>query len=198
MRAQVGYIPDADRVVAEIAAVLAGEPPADSTPRELAGEGWRSLLPPLTAAELQEWVKTAAAGAGLTNATATEIRLPTGEIFFRVASGEQVLWAVVAGRAKVCNVCHDIFFIVLFDGGGRVVDLAPIMLTKYKNVEFDEQDVAFLKSRVVGRLLSRDIVFDPTVDAVTAATMTSTLVFDTLRRLGETWARMVKAGEAQP
>jgi len=42
------------------------------------------------------------------------------------------------------------------------VNLAPITITKYKNVEFDEKDVAFLKSRVVGRLLSRDIVFDPT------------------------------------
>ena len=101
---------------------------------------------------------------------------------------------MVAGRAKVCNVCHDIFFIVVFDDGGLVVNLAPIIITKYKNVEFDANDVAFLKSRVVGRLLSREIVFDPTVDAVSTATMSSALVFDTLRRLRETWAGMVKAG----
>ena len=105
---------------------------------------------------------------------------------------------MVAGRAKVCNVCHDIFFIVVFDDGGLVVNLAPIIITKYKNVEFDANDVAFLKSRVVGRLLSREIVFDPTVDAVSTATMSSALVFDTLRRLRETWAGMVKAGLAKP
>ena len=61
-----------------------------------------------------------------------------------------------------------------------VVNLYPITITKYKNVEFDEKDVAFLKSRVVGRLLSRDIVFD------------------TLRRLRETWAGMVRSGLAKP
>ena len=103
---------------------------------------------------------------GLPGARATPVPLPSGETFYRLAAGGKALWALVAGRAKVCNVCHDIFFIVLFDEGGTVVGLEPITITKYKNVEFDERDVAFLRGRVVGRPLSRDIVFDPTVDAV--------------------------------
>jgi hypothetical protein len=78
------------------------------------------------------------------------------------------------------------------------VNLAPITITKYQNVEFEPDDVAFLTARVVGRLLSRDIVFDPAVDAVSTATMSSALVFDTLRRLRETWADMVKTGIARP
>lgn len=197
-RAQVGYIPQAGLIVAEIESALADAPPADATPRELAGRGWRSLTPPLSAAELKSRVASAAAAAGVASAKIDEVQLPEGEIFYRAAGADRVLWALIAGRAKVCNVCHDLFFIVLFDGGGRVVDLAPIVLTKYKNVEFDEGDVAFLRSRVVGRLLSPDIVFDPTVDAVSAATMTSALVFDTLRRLGETWAAMVEAGKGKP
>jgi hypothetical protein len=104
----------------------------------------------------------------------------------------------VAGRAKVCNVCHDIFFVVVFDDGGTVVGLTPITITKYKNVELDEKDVAFLRSRVVGRRLSPPVVFDPAVDAVSTATMSSSLVFDTLRRLGDGWAALVSAGKAQP
>jgi hypothetical protein len=197
-RAQVGLIPQAGTVVAAIEAALADAPPADATPRELAGSAWRTLKPPLTDAELNARLIAAAAEAGLPGASATPVKVSAEETFYRLATGDKALWAMVAGRAKVCNVCHDIFFIVVFDDGGRVVNLAPIIITKYKNVEFDEKDVAFLKGRVVGRLLSREIVFDPTVDAVSTATMSSALVFDTLRRLRETWAGMVKSGLAKP
>jgi peroxiredoxin len=197
-RAQVGHIPQADLVVAAIEAALADAPAVDATPRALAGSGWRSLKPPLTDAELTTRLIAAAAEAGLAGATAAPVKVTEDETFYRLSTPGKSLWAMVAGRAKVCNVCHDIFFIVVFDDGGLVVNLAPIIITKYKNVEFDEKDVAFLKSRVVGRLLSREIVFDPTVDAVSAATMSSALVFDTLRRLRETWAGMVKAGLAKP
>ena len=197
-RAQVGHIPKSDTVVAAIEAAIADVPPVDEKPREFAGSAWRTLTPPLTEAELHARLVAAAAAAGLAGASATPVKVSADETFYRLAAGDTSLWAMVAGRAKVCNVCHDIFFIVVFDDGGRIVNLAPIVITKYKNVEFDEKDVAFLKGRVVGRMLSREIVFDPTVDAVSTATMSSALVFDTLRRLRETWAGMVKAGLAQP
>jgi hypothetical protein len=193
-RAQVGHIPQAAVVIAAIEAALADAPFVDATPRELAGSGWRSLKPPLTDAELTARLITAAADAGLAGATVTPIKVTADQTFYRLAVAGTSLWAMVAGRAKVCNVCHDIFFIVVFNDAGLVVNLAPIVITKYKNVEFDEKDVAFLKGRVVGRMLSREIVFDPTVDAVSAATMSSALVFDTLRRLRETWAGMVSSG----
>jgi len=197
-RAQVGHIPQADRVVAAIEAALADAPLVDGTPRELAGSGWRTLKPPLTESELNARLIAAAAEAGLAGAVVAPVKVSVDETFYRLNAAGKSLWAMVAGRAKVCNVCHDIFFIVVFDDGGLVVNLAPIIITKYKNVEFDASDVAFLKGRVVGRLLSREIVFDPTVDAVSAATMSSALVFDTLRRLRETWAGMVKAGVLKP
>ncbi len=197
-RAQVGHIPLADTVVDAIEAALADTPPADATPRELSGSGWRTLKPPLTDTDLNTRLVAAAAEAGLAGATARPVKITEGETFYRLSAAEKSLWAIVAGRAKVCNVCHDIFFIVVFDEGGLVVNLAPIVITKYKNVEFDAADTAFLKSRVIGRLLSREIVFDPTVDAVSAATMSSALVFDTLRRLRDTWAGMVKSGLVKP
>lgn len=197
-RAQVGYIPKADAVVAAIESALADAPPVDQTPRELAGIGWRTLKPPLSDTELNARLIAAAAAAGLAGAVVAPVKVAADETFYRLTAGGKSLWAMVAGRAKVCNVCHDIFFIVVFDEGGLVVNLAPIVITKYKNVEFDANDVAFLRSRVVGRLLSREIVFDPRVDAVSAATMSSALVFDTLRRLRETWAGMVKSGLANP
>ncbi len=197
-RAQVGHVSDPGRVVAAIEAALADAPPEDPTPREQAGAGWRTLRPPLSDDELQRRLVVAAAGAGLAGATATRVALPEGEVFYRLGAGERTLWALVAGRAKVCNVCHDIFFIVVFDGAGRVVNLEPIAITKYKNVALDEKDLEFLRSRVVGRLLTRDLVFDPSVDAVSQATMSTALIFDTLRRLGEEWSSMVKKGAVKP
>jgi peroxiredoxin len=197
-RAQVGHIPQADTVVAAIEAALADTPAADATPRELAGSAWRTLKPPLTEAELNARLIAAAAEVGLAGASATPVKVSADETFYRLTAAGKSLWSMVAGRAKVCNVCHDIFFIVVFDDGGRIVNLSPIVITKYKNVEFDEKDVAFLKGRVVGRLLTREIVFDPTVDAVSTATMSSALVFDTLRRLRETWAGMVESGLIKP
>lgn len=197
-RAQVGYIAQADLVVSAFEEALADAAPVDTAPREQAGSRWRTLQPPLSEAELNARLVAAAAEAGLAGATAVPVKVAADETFYRLSAGGRSLWAMVAGRAKVCNVCHDIYFIVVFDDGGLIVNLAPITITKYKNVEFDAADTAFLKSRVVGRLLSRDIVFDPTVDAVSAATMSSALVFDTLRRLRETWTAMVRAGATKP
>jgi peroxiredoxin len=197
-RAHVGYLPQAAAIVTAIEAALADAPASDVTPRELAGTTWRTLTPPLTAEELNGRLVAAAAEAGLVGAVAVPVIIGDGETFYRLTGRGKPLWAQVAGRAKVCNVCHDIFFIVLFDDAGLIVNLAPITITKYQNVELDADDVAFLKARVVGRLLSHDIVFDPTVDAVSTATMSSSLVFDTLRRLRDTWAGMVKAGIARP
>lgn len=197
-RAQVGYIPRAEVVLAAIEDTLADVPPADASPRELSESGWRTLKPPMSGAELESRLIAAAAEAGLAGAVAVPVNVAADETFYRLAADGRSLWAMVAGRAKVCNVCHDIFFIVVFDDAGLVVNLAPITITKYKNVEFDAADMTFLKSRVVGRLLSREIVFDPTVDAVSTATMSTALVFDTLRRLRETWAATVKDGVAKP
>jgi len=198
-RAQVGYIPDAGTVVAAIEEALAGvAPDASLGAMAQSGEGWRTLRPSLTAEELDERLRAAAAGAGLADASATLVPGTGDETFYRLEAGGRHLWALVAGRAKVCNVCHDIFFIVVFDDAGKVVNLEPILITKYKNEEFDAADVAFLRSRVVGRLLTKEIVFDPEVDAVTAATMSSALVFDTLRRLRENFSAVVRSGGGRP
>jgi hypothetical protein len=198
-RGQVGYLPDAGRVVDQIVEALAGAPTAAGlAAMENAGGGWRNLKPALAEEELRALLVRAAAEAGLPGAVAARMEVPGEGTFFRVEAGGRHLWAMVAGRAKVCNVCHDIFFAVLFDDAGTIVNLAPIAITKYKNVELDAQDVAFLKGRVVGRLLTREIPFDPAVDAVSTATMSTSLVFDTLRRLRETYAAMVRAGLARP
>jgi hypothetical protein len=198
-RGQVGAIRDVNRVVGEIAAALEGVATAPAAlPMVNAGSSWRLLKPPLAAEEVNARLVAAAADAGLAGAGVTAVPVSAEETFYRLAAGDRHLWAMVAGRSKICNVCHDIFFIVVFDDGGRIVGFSPITITKYKNVELDAKDVAFLRSRVVGRFLTQEIPFDPAVDAVSTATMSSELVFDTLRRLRETYQQMVKSGKVTP
>jgi hypothetical protein len=195
-RYHVGHIPKPERVVEEISSALAGVPPAGAALQAAAGAAWRQLPPPLAEAELRERLVAAAAEAGLPGAAVTPVKLGD-ETYYRLAAGGRQLWASVAGRSKVCNVCHDIFFIVVFGDDGKVVNLAPIEITKYKNVPLDAADVAFLKGRVVGRFLTQEIVFDPEVDAVSTATMSSALVFDTLRRLREGYRALQGQGTQQ-
>jgi len=63
---------------------------------------------------------------------------------------------------------------------GRLVYFNPINLTKFGNVNWDQKDVNKLKSGVAGKDLFKTLPFDPYVDAVSQATMTSYLIFEGL------------------
>lgn len=198
-RAQIGLIRDVARIVGEIDAALSGVPPAGDGALLATGQKWRDLPVPLGEEELTRRLRAAGVAAGLVAPKVTRL-VVGGEPFWRLEGAEKggVLWAKAAGRSKVCNVCHDIFFILIFDDTGRVVRFEPIHITKYKNRDFDEKDVAFLRSRVEGRLIGQEISFDPQVDAVSTATMSSALVFDTVRRLREAFEQIRAMTPAHP
>ncbi len=118
-------------------------------------------------------------------------------VFRLTLAGGGGLWAKVAGRAKVCNICHDIFFILLFDDDGKVVNFTPLTVTKYENVLINEEEAEFLRKRVVGRYVTEPVDFDPAVDAISTATMSSELIFDTVRRLKEAYGELQEKGAAR-
>ncbi|MFC1712561.1 TlpA family protein disulfide reductase [Candidatus Poribacteria bacterium] len=89
-------------------------------------------------------------------------------------------FAVVVNREPVCDVCHAIQFIYTFDEKGKIVDFQSIYLTKYGNKVWDEKDIEKIVSRVVGRSILQPLGFDPEVDAVTSATITSAVMFQAL------------------
>lgn len=53
-------------------------------------------------------------------------------------------------------------------------------MTKDGNVLLNEEDVAKMHERVVGQYLTAPRPFDPKVDAVTSATISSALIFDSI------------------
>ncbi|NIQ93536.1 MAG: hypothetical protein GWO11_04795, partial [Desulfuromonadales bacterium] len=103
-------------------------------------------------------------------------------------------FAEVVSRPSVCDVCHDLHFIYVFDRRGRVLRFIPLQLTKYGNRSWNSKEVEHMRSRVVGRYLSAPWRFDPEVDTVSSATITSAIIFDSLARGEELMEKLRQRG----
>jgi hypothetical protein len=102
--------------------------------------------------------------------TAVVKRQDAGDRFF----------AEVVSRSVPCDVCHDVEFIYIFDSRGKVLRFVPIQLTKYGNKAWDEADVSKIRARILGKYIFMPRVFDPKVDAISSATITTAVIFDSL------------------
>jgi hypothetical protein len=91
---------------------------------------------------------------------------------------EGVLFGRVVSKYSICDVCHDIHFYFIFDGSGQLISFKPIKLTKYGNVDFNQEDIDKLQGHLGGKDLFKVIPFDPAVDAISRGTMSTYLVFE--------------------
>lgn len=140
------------------------------------------LLPPQSEAEIAMMVKEAFAAQGAGLGDFRILDLPSGRWVYTatlVRDGRrQPIFAEIASRSAICDICHSVHFFYVFDRTGLVLDFAPLHLTKYGNVEWDNADIDHFTRRVVGKRLAGSWDFDPKLDAVTSATMTSAIIFD--------------------
>ena len=142
------------------------------------------LKPNLTEEELLERMQHSMKEANSSIERVVLQELENGETvylgFDQESSNEALLIGRVVSKYSICDVCHDIHFYFIFDQNGRLVSFHPIHITKYGNVVLDEKDVEKIQSRTAGKDLFKDIPFDPFVDAVTQATMSSYLIYEGL------------------
>lgn len=142
--------------------------------------------PILSEEELQEKVKDAigSLGGNLRSFEKLSLKSPRQVYTSLVEEGGKAerFFAEVASRPSACDVCHDVHFIYVFDVAGKVRRFVPLQVTKYENEEFDEDDLRKIRSRLVGKHLSDTFIFDPKVDAVSSATITSALIFDSFSK----------------
>jgi hypothetical protein len=142
------------------------------------------LKPNLTAEELLERMQHSMKEANSSIERVAFQELENGETVYLGFSKEHPNEAFLIGRVvstySICDVCHDIHFYFIFDQNGRLVSFHPIHITKYGNVVLDENDIEKIQSRTAGKDLFKDIPFDPFVDAVTQATMSSYLIYEGL------------------
>jgi hypothetical protein len=90
------------------------------------------------------------------------------------------LFARLASDPSLCDICHDSHFLYVFDQDGVIVDFVPVQLTKLGNIPWSAQDVQKIKDQVCGKNIMDTFSFNPKYDAVTTATMTSSVVFESL------------------
>ena len=144
------------------------------------------LAPPQSEAEVVQMVTAAFASQGEALDDVTPLKLKSGRQVYTasvVRGGKRVpLFAEVASRSAICDICHSVHFFYVFDADGTVLSFEPLHLTKYGNVEWTPDEVAQFTRRVVGKKLGGGWQFDRKVDAVTSATMTSAIIFDDLRQ----------------
>ena len=106
----------------------------------------------------------------------------------------RVLFARTESRKPVCTTCEDGHFMYLFDIEGRIVHFVPIQLSKDQNKPWDEHDVRAIEQRLLGRSVRESFAFDPQVDAVTSATVTSELIFMGLQKAAGIYAELKRRG----
>ncbi len=109
-----------------------------------------------------------------------ELQLPSRRRVYRALVDGRPLFAEVLARSAICDICHDVHFYYLFDAQGKVLAFDPLHLTRYGNIEWNAKETAKMRKRVIGGYLGTPWHFDPQVDAVSRATMTSAIIFNSL------------------
>lgn len=104
-----------------------------------------------------------------------------GRIAYRIGSKGD-LFAILIHRVSVCDVCKDIQFFYIIDSSGAVIDIVPIQLSKMYNAPFTEDDVAKIKGALVSKNITETIAYDSKVDAVSAATITTGIIYDSVNK----------------
>lgn len=147
------------------------------------------LQPPQSAAEVSRLVKDAFAAQGKDLNNFRRLELPSKRWVYTAMvtrnGHKQPIFAEVTNRSAICDICHSVHFFYVFDQTGLVLDFAPLHLTKYGNVEWNQTEIAHFARRVVDKRLTGTWNFDSKVDAVSSATMTSAIIFNDLGQGGE-------------
>jgi peroxiredoxin len=183
-KTHLGLNPDYRKVFAELKQLLSSKPAELRRQRSQAARTRTAITPLYSETELETVVRRAFTKTGGGIREFTEVSLPSGRRVYsalmRKGQQERLLFAEVTSRQSVCDVCHDVHFIYLFDTAARIVGFEPLQVTKYGNVLWSEAEAEKMRQRVVGQYLTAPRPFDPQVDAVTSATISSAIIFDSI------------------
>lgn len=178
-----GLNTDYRQLYAQLIRMAAADPDKLRLQRQKVAERQAGVQPIFPAEQLEYRVRMALIRFG-TIVDLSELSPASGRKVYSAVMrrGEQVerLFAEVTSRTTICDVCHDVHFIYLFDRTTKVIGFEPLQLTGYGNVNWNEQQVEQMRKRVTGRYLSMPQPFDRQVDAISSATITSSIIFDSL------------------
>jgi len=142
------------------------------------------VKPILSETELQKKIKTAFEKEGSPISKLKKIELQNGQTVYssvvRQDGQKKIVLAAMVMHPSPCDVCHEVHFIYVLEGTGKILQFIPVQLTKYGNKHWDDRDVEKMRKSLVGRYILMPFDFDPAIDAVTSATITSSVIFRSL------------------
>lgn len=156
------------------------------------------VAPPFPQSEIEERVKNAMAGVG-GGGLAEFKKLPIGgrQVYTGVSVRKEAgkrLFAEAVSRPTLCDICHDVHFAYVFDQRGKVLDFIPLQVTKWGNNDWSEADAQLMRDRLVGRFILSAFDFNPELDAVSSATITSAVIFGAMSDGKELFKRLKENG----
>jgi peroxiredoxin len=155
------------------------------------------LKPPIPDEELLKKIEE---GMALPGGIVEEIRRipPEGEYLYtgrlKIKAQQKRLFAKVVSWPPVCDICHNIHFIYVFDEEAKITNFIPLHLTKFGNRVWTQRDIEAMKSSLIGRSLLKPFEFNRDVDAVSRATITSVVIFQRLGKGREIYTALMKQG----
>ncbi len=145
----------------------------------------KDLKPPLSEDDIMDRVQESIKRAGYGSVGLYTVKTPSGEKVYIGESKRGKVFSRMISRLPVCDVCHPIHFIITFNSRGQVIDFDAVFVTKYWNREWNTAEVEKMRKSLVGISVLEDRQFNPDVDAVSTATMSSSIIFDSVIRTGK-------------
>jgi hypothetical protein len=165
-------------------------------PRTWAEDTISGLGVPVSRAELMEKVTQALESSGHEVASLQTISLgELGRVYVAtVDNGRKKVFARVVARRVPCMDCHDVFFVYSFDQKMKFIDFIALHISKRYNKPWDSDDIARIRNRFSGQSLSEALSFNPMVDAISSATISSKLVFQSIGQTDRVFQELAKRG----
>jgi hypothetical protein len=197
VRSRLGPLDSAENFVGEIREIVNGDVRkiiSGAKPVELAPWVEKELAVPLKENEIETLVLESMDRAGYGSVGLYGVNLPDGERVFIGESGRGKAFSRIISRLPVCDVCHPVHFILTVSAGGKVVDLGVISAAGYWNRPWTDREVERMRQNILGLPVDGRREFDPALDAVTSATISSALIFDSVWRTAPVYEYLKKAG----
>ena len=159
---------------------------------------YTKVEPPFSRSEIEDRVKKA-----MTTAGAGELKefrrlsIDGRQVYTGIGGkneAEKRLFAEVVSRPTLCDMCHDVHFAYVFNQKGKVLDFIPLQVTKWGNKKWSEEDVQLMRERLVGRFVFTSFEFNPELDAVSSATITSAVIFEGMSEGEELFEQLKERG----
>ncbi len=111
-----------------------------------------------------------------------------------IGKSDKHVFARVVSRKIPCGDCHDVFYVYSFDDQGKFLQFVPLSISKLGNEQWDKEDIAKIQNHFSGKSLLKEIPFNPEVDAVSSATISSRLIYDSLDQTAQVYYRLMELG----